>query len=248
MDPSSGELADLSFDQLMELEARAQARAGEHELGADERAYDDAAVDDAAGETVVLPWWQHPVNIATMLVTVALLAAMIGWMVGDSGAQIDHNGVDTGFLQDMRAHHEQAVVMGLIYRNLPDTNPGLDSVAREIVRGQSIEVGRMVQLLRDFGELESNESESAMTWMGHATDLDAMPGMASQAELDRLGRASGVEADELFVELMTAHHTAGIEMAAFATEHGGNDEVRLMAGAMAAAQRSEIVEMAHLID
>ncbi len=242
MDVSSGELADLSFDQLMELEARAQDRA------VDERALDDEVVADTAGETVVLPWWQHPVNIATMLVTVACLAAMIGWMVGDGGAQIDHNDVDTGFLQDMRAHHEQAVVMGLIYRNLPDTNPGLDSVAREIVRGQSIEVGRMIQLLRDFGELESNENESAMAWMGHATDLDAMPGMASQAELDRLGRASGGEADELFVELMTAHHTAGIEMAEFAAERGGNDEVTLMAGGIAAAQRSEIVEMAHLID
>ena len=119
--------------------------------------------------------------------------------------------------------------MGIIYRNLPDTDPGLRTVAREIVRGQSIEVGRMIQLLRSFGETEVNETDTAMVWMGMVAGIDSMPGMASDDELDRLGRLDGREADELFVELMSAHHVGGIEMAQFAVANADNDEVITMA-------------------
>ena len=230
--------ADLSLDQLVELE-RMEAEA----------AKDASSVPtDSDDGAIVLPWWQHPLNIVTLVVTGAILAGMVGWMVGDNGARIEHNEVDTGFLQDMRVHHEQAVLMGVIYRNLPDTEPGLRSVARSIVTGQSLEVGRMIQLLRSFGESEVNETDTAMVWMGMASGTENMPGMASDAELDELGRLEGSAADELFVELMTEHHVGGIEMAEFAVENAANDEVILMAGSMASAQRGEIFEMSELLE
>jgi len=231
--------ADLSLDQMVELE-RMQAAAR-----ADDDDNDPGGSDD---DQIVLPWWQHPMNIVTLVVTAAILAGMVGWMVGDSDASTQHNDVDTGFLQDMRVHHEQAVLMSIIYRNLPDTNPGLRSVAREIVRGQNIEIGRMIQLLRSFGESEVNESDTSMVWMGMVAGVDSMPGMASDDELDRLGRLDGREADELFVELMTAHHVGGIEMAEFAAANGENDEVIKMASGMAGAQTGEIVEMERLLE
>lgn len=230
--------ADLSLDQLVELE-RLDAEA-------DAEAETDAA--HAHGDGIVLPWWQHPLNIVTLVVTAAILAGMIGWMVGDSGSRLEHNDVDTGFLQDMRVHHEQAVLMGIIYRNLPDTEPGLRSIARLIVIGQSLEVGRMVQLLRSFGESEVNETDTAMVWMGMASGVASMPGMATDDELDELGRLEGRAADELFVELMSEHHVGGIEMAEFAVANASNDEVIKMAQSMASGQRGEIVEMASLLD
>jgi uncharacterized protein (DUF305 family) len=225
--------AELSLDQLVELE-RMEA--------------DVARAPRSSDDVVVLPWWQHPFNIVTIVVTAAILAGMIGWMVGDSGAQVEHNEVDTGFLQDMRVHHEQAVLMGIIYRNLPDTAPGLRTVARSIVTGQSLEVGRMIQLLRSFGESEVNETDTAMVWMGMASGIDSMPGMATDDELDELGRLEGRAADELFVQLMTEHHLGGIDMAEYAVANAANDEVVLMAAAMASAQRGEIVEMADLLE
>ncbi len=228
--------ADLSLDQIVELE-RMETEAA---------AASDAARSDS--DQVVLPWWQHPMNIVTLVVTAAILAGMIGWMVGDSDASTQHNDIDTGFLQDMRVHHEQAVLMGTIYRNLPDTDPGLRTVARQIVVGQSIEVGRMIQLLRSFGELEANETGTAMVWMGMVAGVDSMPGMATDEDLDRLGRLDGREADELFVELMSAHHVGGIEMAQFAAANGENAEVITMAGGMASAQAAEIGEMERLLD
>lgn len=172
---------------------------------------------------------------------------MIGWMVGDSQARVRHNDVDTGFLQDMREHHEQAVLMGFIFRGLPDTDPGLRTIAAGIVRGQSMEVGRMIQLLREFGETEANESGVSMLWMGMSAVPGQMPGMASDAEIDELGRLSGADADRMFVDLMTEHHLGGIEMADFAAEQGENAEVRDMAASMASGQRGEIYEMAKLL-
>lgn len=218
---------------------------GAGDPGAGDPGRDDPGEDDPE---IVLPWWQHPVNIVTLVVTAALLAGMIGWLVGDSGGRPAHDDVDTGFLQDMRYHHDQAVLMGLIFAELPDTQPGLRTVARSIVRGQSIEIGRMVQLLRDFGESEVNDTGTAMAWMGMPIGIDEMPGLASDDDLDRLAASSGTEADRLFVELMVAHHEGGIEMAEHAAEHARSGEVRLMASSMATAQRSEIVEMQDLVD
>ncbi|HEY5664980.1 MAG TPA: DUF305 domain-containing protein [Ilumatobacter sp.] len=232
--------ADLSFDQLIELDRRADQRAVEAETG-------PGTVADTA-DPIVLPWWQHPVNIVTMLVTAAILAAMVGWMVADTDSRVRHNAVDTGFLQDMREHHEQAVVMGLIYSVLPDTEPGLRIIATGIVRGQSVEVGRMIQMLRDFGETEVNETDTAMAWMGMPTGIGQMPGMASDEQIDRLGRLSGAAADRFFVELMTAHHLGGIHMADYAAQYADSAEVRAMAASMAGAQRGEIAEMEGELD
>ncbi len=228
--------ADLSLDQLVELE-RLRAEAEE------QAARPVSATDDDN----VLPWWQHPTNIVTAVVTTAILAAMIGWLVGDSNSRPDHNSVDTGFLQDMRIHHEQAVLMSLIYRNLPDTDPSLRTTARTILVGQSQEVGRMSQLLDVFAESTVNETGTGMGWMGMAMDVDTMPGMATDDELDQLGRLTGRDADELFVQLMTAHHLGGIDMADFAAANAANDKVRVLATNMSNAQQSDIVEMAQLV-
>ena len=73
-----------------------------------------------------------------------------------------------------------------------------------------------------------------MAWMGHAVEPSAMPGMATDEQLDELATATGADADELFVELMTAHHQGGIDMATDAAERAENDDVapvRLVVGA-----------------
>lgn len=240
--------ADLSFDQLMELERRAEERARHDASGGGADDGDEPVAVDEDDHEIVLPWWQHPVNIVTMLVTALLAAGMIGWMVGDNGGRPAHNDVDVGFLQDMREHHEQAVLMGFIYRGLPDTDAGLRTIAAGIVRGQSMEVGRMIQLLRDFGESEVNDGDASMVWMGMSAEVGQMPGMASEDELDELGRLSGEAADRLFVELMSEHHEGGIEMAEYAAENGASEEVRLMARSMADAQQGEIAEMYGQLD
>ena len=211
------------------------------------------AVDDIDGDgdgdgDIVLPWWQHPLNILTLVVTAALLAGMVGWMIGDSNSELAHSEVDTGFLQDMREHHEQGVYMSFVYRALPDIDPGLSTVAASIVIGQNQEIGRMVQMLRMFGEPEANEGDTAMAWMGMPVDRGQMPGMASESDLDQLATLSGREADEFFVQLMTAHHEGGIHMAEYASGNAENDEVHAMAASIMTSQADEIAEMQRELD
>ncbi len=230
--------ADLSLDDLIRLE--------EQHGGDDQPPEPPNGGDD--GAPIVLPWWQNPINIITMVVTAAIMAGLIGWMVGDSGSDTEYNDVDRGFLQDMRVHHEQAVLMSFIYRTRPDTDPGLRTIARTIVVGQSLEVGRMIQLLREFGEAEINEDSASMLWMGMSATPGQMPGIATEDELDALGAATGREADELFVALMSEHHLGGIEMAEFAVDNAENDEVLLFAQGMADGQLGEIAEMEGQLD
>jgi uncharacterized protein (DUF305 family) len=194
-------------------------------------------------DVVVLPWWQHPLNILTLLVATALVAAMVGWLVGDAISETSANEVDVGFLQDMREHHEQAVAMSFIFLELDETDPRLRTVSRSIAFGQSIDIGRMIQLLRDFGADEANMGDTSMTWMGMSSAAGSMPGMASAAQLDALAAASGAAADEIFVDLMIGHHLGGLEMAEFAVSAAASDEVRAMAAGIVASQQGEIMEL-----
>ncbi len=204
-----------------------------------------------------LPWWMNPVNIVLLVVTAALLVGAIGFVVGEQRGKGSNNSSDVGFLQDMRIHHEQAVNMSLIYLDAssvstPDqqSSPSrgtLRLIAREIVVNQSHESGRMVQLLRQFGASETNESDQVMAWMGEPTPLAQMPGYATDEQLVALRNSRGPEADALFAELMIAHHEGGVHMAEHVGMHGANDEVTALANSMVKAQMGEINELKKLL-
>src|SRR5918994_1993788 len=125
------------------------------------RRAEDAVFDD---DVVVLSWWQHPVNVVGLVLAVALIGGMLGWLIRDTSADQRGGDADVGFLHDMRAHHEQAVEMAYTFLGLEDTSPGLRTVAGSIVVGQNIEVGRMIQMLRDMGRPEAAETDEAMAW------------------------------------------------------------------------------------
>jgi uncharacterized protein (DUF305 family) len=241
---------DLSFDQLLALQALAGGGAGDDAVGdgdGDDDGEGDGGGSDDDASRATLPWWRSRLNLGALAVTIALVAGMVGFMAGQETSGPDAGEVDIGFLQDMRGHHEQAVQMGFIFLTVDDTHPGLRTIARSIIFGQGIDIGRMVQLLRSMGAAEVNESGAAMTWMGMSSAVDDMPGMATRDRLLALGNATGAEADALFVELMTAHHLGGIDMARFAAERALHPEVRAMAASMAMAQRGEIAEMEGLL-
>ncbi len=50
-----------------------------------------------------------------------------------------------------------------------------------------------------------------MAWMGMPGPDSAMPGMAGDDDIRRLAESSGAAADQLFVDLMVAHHEGGID-------------------------------------
>jgi uncharacterized protein (DUF305 family) len=242
-DESVDDVDDLDHENVDDLDDLGDDGAGDDVGPPAESGGDDGDPDD----TIVLPWWQRPFNIAVIAVTAALLAGMIGWMIGDSGSGRDADPVDVGFLQDMRVHHEQAIDMSFSYLTRPDTDPRLRTVARQIIFDQGIEIGVMLRLLEEMDEPSVSDDGTAMSWMGHPVATSEMPGMATEEQLDELARATGSDADALFVELMSAHHQGGIDMAEEATAEGDNDDVVRLASSWAGNQQSEIVELQNLL-
>ncbi len=101
----------------------------------------------------------------------------------------------------------------------------------------------MIQLLRDMDAPTESEEGQAMAWMGMPGPASAMPGMATDDQVGALGESEGAEADELFVELMVAHHQGGIEMMDAALDGADNPDVRRYAEAWRRGQADEIVEL-----
>ena len=199
---------------------------------------------DLEGEELLRPWWENP--LTRVILVAALLVGLLafGYRWGHSNGGEEFNSVDVGYLQDMRVHHEQAVTMAMLYiESAEGADPVLREIAREIIIDQSIDNGRMIELLRIFGKPEANETDIGMDWMGMPSQLEEMPGMATDAQLRDLASATGTDADNLFIDLMVAHHKGGVHMAEYAMTEGINDEVVKMATATVTAQQSEIVDL-----
>ncbi len=206
-------------------------------------------VQDSDESVEVRPWWQNPLNFVAIGVAGLVLGVGIGYFAGDSLATPDVNEVDEGFLQDMRYHHDQAVQMAYFYlTEVDEPHPRLSMLAEEILLSQQMEAGRMVQMLRNFGLSEVNDTGVAMGWMGHEMPIDEMDGLASQEQLDEFAAATGDEASRIFAELMIEHHRGGVHMAEYAVDRADNSAVRSFAQSMIRGQSAEITELQTVVD
>jgi uncharacterized protein (DUF305 family) len=92
-------------------------------------------------------------------------------------------------------------------------------------------------------------STAPMAWMtGHAMAAgEAMPGMASPADLDALAHLHGRAVVTRFLHLMIRHHEGGIAMANYASERASTDVVRSAAERMILDEQQEISLMTQLL-
>jgi uncharacterized protein (DUF305 family) len=84
-----------------------------------------------------------------------------------------------------------------------------------------------------------------MAWMGMADapageDGALMPGMATNTQLAELGKASGRQAELLYLRLMIAHHKGGVHMAEGCVKRCVVGAEKRLARGMVASQQSEI--------
>ncbi|MCU0311391.1 MAG: DUF305 domain-containing protein [Acidimicrobiales bacterium] len=151
--------------------------------------------------------------------------------------------VDEGFLIDMVDHHDQAVEMSIIATDRA-SDPQVRRLAQEVIISQRWELGVMESVLGRGGLTRRTDPEQlAMGWMGMAPMPAAeMPGLATEEQLEELRGASPEQVNDLFLELMIAHHEAGVEMAEFAAADGSNAYVRQFASDVGFNQRDEIDE------
>ena len=108
---------------------------------------------------------------------------------------------DVNFMQAMIIHHNQAIVMS----NLVDgrtNSPAIIDLAGRIKVSQDDEINFMENWLKERDE---------MTHSRHHTH-HSMKGMATKEQLEELAASLGNSFDQLFLELMVAHHDGAIEM------------------------------------
>ncbi len=217
--------------------------------------------------TLSLSGWQK--RVLLILAGIAVLALFaLAFSAGRVSAGPSYPGTtsaDAGFARDMQVHHHQAVEMSMIVRdNITDET--LRSLAYDIALTQQQQAGQMYAWLEEWG-LSQSTSQQRMEWMvagsgGHGgMDMGAgadagsmltaeglMPGMATEVQLDELRSASGDDAARLYLNLMIAHHEAGVDMAAAGAELAETQQVRTLATKIQSGQQAEINLMQNMLD
>ncbi|MGW4835036.1 DUF305 domain-containing protein [Streptomyces globisporus] len=165
---------------------------------------------------------------------------------------------DAGFARDMAVHHQQAVEMSFIVRDRTE-DEDVRRLAYDIANTQANQRGMLLGWLDLWGLPKiAGGDQPPMAWMGGGegdgghehgghhpgggSDGDGvlMPGMASRAELERLARLDGKQAEVFYLQLMTDHHKGGVAMAeACASRCTVPVEQRLARG-MVEGQQSEL--------
>lgn len=181
--------------------------------------------------------------LAAVTVAALCLGTLLGWLAfsprhpGDDSAE-------AGFARDMSEHHAQAVQMSqLVMQRSEDED--VRRLAVDIDNNQNFERGQMAAWLIEW-DLPRARAGERMEWMGHDEHAEAlpagvtMPGMATAEELAGLTEVSGDEAEVLYLQLMTTHHIAGVEMAEAVLDLGDDPEVLAAAQRMVDAQTGEI--------
>jgi uncharacterized protein (DUF305 family) len=193
------------------------------------------------------------VLIAVLCLASLVLAGGVGYVAGHrvGSATPGASSVDAGFAWDMSVHHRQAVTMAGYVRD-HSTDGVVRTLAYDIETSQFNQVGQMQGWLDAWG-LPPENPGTQMSWMSGGHDMSMMssgglmPGMATQAEVDKLQTMTGKAMDVYFLQLMLRHHQGGLPMAQYGAEHASESYVRNAAQKMATAQSAEVVLMEKML-
>ncbi|MFF3844078.1 DUF305 domain-containing protein [Streptomyces sp. NPDC002328] len=190
--------------------------------------------------------------VAVAVAGVLVAAGAISYSVAvDNGARVPSAGsADAGFARDMAVHHQQAVEMSYIVRDRTKDEE-IRRLAYDIAQTQANQRGMLIGWL-DLWELPKVSSDGPMAWMGMkgmaAGENGAlMPGMATDAEMTKLGTLDGRQAEVYYLQLMTAHHQGGVHMAEGCVSRCSVPVEKRLAQGMVEGQESEIRLMADLL-
>ncbi|GLW05341.1 lipoprotein [Microtetraspora sp. NBRC 13810] len=142
------------------------------------------------------------------------------------------NAADIRFMQDMIIHHRQALDMSVLAPSRAQSEP-LKRLAARIQDVQGPEITMMSTWL---------QQQSQPVPEHHAAHGN-MPGMATPEQMAALKAASGTAFDELYIQLMTAHHQGAIKMAEEVLRKGSHIRVQELAEDISVSQSVEIARM-----
>ena len=132
---------------------------------------------------------------------------------------------DVEFMQGMIGHHTQAVEMVKLLKTRSQSDD-MKMLALRIEVSQTDEIKMMKTWLAD--RKQTVPDDAAYEMMMQMPD-HAMPGMLSQAEMDKLAAVKGADFDRLFLEGMIKHHQGAISMVEKLMASGGGQESAVFA-------------------
>ncbi len=151
------------------------------------------------------------------------------------------NAADIEFAQGMIAHHEQAIEMAEIAL---DPNVGASAavvdLATRIKGAQDPEVELMTGWLTAAGEPVAMDASE-----GH--DMSSMEGMMTAEQMDAMAAMTGADFDQIWLQMMIAHHEGAISQSQTVKANGSNADVLALAETIITAQQAEITEMQALL-
>lgn len=152
---------------------------------------------------------------------------------------------DVRFMTGMVAHHAQAIAMSRLARPR-GAGPAVQRLAHRIINAQVDEIVTMQQWLAD----RQQPVPDARFDGAHAHHA-MMPGMLTEAQMQELAAARGVEFDRLFLTYMIQHHRGAVAMVRelFGSYGAGQDEVVFkFASDVNVDQITEIARMEQMLD
>ncbi|WP_236245274.1 DUF305 domain-containing protein [Streptomyces sp. CC210A] len=186
---------------------------------------------------------------------------------GGAAATPSDTSADAGFARDMAVHHQQAVEMSFIVRDRTQDEE-VRRLAYDIANTQANQRGMMLGWLDLWGLPKTVADREPMSWMEHGKDgaghggghggsagasagsgddQPIMAGMATRAEMKRLGTLSGKEAEVFFLQLMIDHHVGGVHMAQGCVDACAVPVQKALAQGMVDVQESEIGLMTDML-
>ncbi|MGK4583896.1 DUF305 domain-containing protein [Kitasatospora sp. HPMI-4] len=189
-------------------------------------------------------WW--PAALAAALALGLGIPALMAGGSSASGTVAAAPATDSpeaGFARDMATHHQQAIDMSFIVRDRTQ-DAAVRNLAFDIINTQANQRGMLMGWLDQWG-LTQSSTAPPMAWMkmDHpyaAHDGSLMPGMATNADLDKLRGLSGRDAEIYYLQLMIQHHKGGVEMAQGYVDVSTDPVEKRLAQSMVNGQRSEI--------
>lgn len=178
---------------------------------------------------------RRPVVLAVML------AAML--VAGCAGSQAESNdtgrsftAADVDFAIQMQAHHQQALVMTEMAADHA-TDSRVRKLAEEITTAQGREIDVMAGWIKRWAKQGAKLPGHGDSHAAHG------PGMLSEADTARLGRASGKRFDHMWLRLMIEHHQGALDLARDEISDGRSVAAKRLARDVLRTQRTEIDQM-----
>lgn len=148
---------------------------------------------------------------------------------------------EQAFIAGMIPHHQAAIAMARL-ELARGTHPRLKAMARDIIAGQSREVGRMTGWLHTWYGL--TPAQAASRAPAGIRGMDAMMGSHMRAMVNRLAAVpAGHRFDKAFMTAMIPHHEAAVVEARAIPGHTTHHRLDVIGRHIISSQSAEIVRM-----